>query len=626
MSRPPHIHTPSLVQRPSGLYVPSALIEAKAQTARLLELPEEQLPEKTLLVVGEPPSDLDAVFVAPDPEVLGVRNPTLSEIRRMLAVVPLEPALFAVSAIASAAWHARRDQARHLELAEEIFADRPLLGLLRRFIAEDRHHVIFNEQHLTILTRLLIECGAESAPGAEMSSSELDAFLMALVGVGGLSARHADPFETGAKPMGWVPWLLRSGLYFDRTNLGSEHGRARALFVELAGEADSNGPNWLDLGEWMADDLLPAADQLGFGFAMGALTKALLPDVPTVERFIAIVPEGLLGGNAAPNDVERLVLACSASREEFISAFDGFDDADHLLWDRTPFEQRPFFRLRDGRLVLLSPRFLESWMGEGFYYRLLDAAMRRRDPDRPKQKATLRFTRFHGELMERYVERVTERSHIDQARAGVVRINGERAYIGKRGTEQKTPDLLLNYATDLVAIEVTGGRPSRRTRILSDPSLIEKELATRVIGKLTELDAALVDVLDGTAVIPELRLDLIQRVWPVLIVPSTLIQSEFLWDYIDTKAPSLFSHHGALQAPTLFSIEDMERALSAVEEGAGLPQILQARISSVYRRMPPSHFFERHFNSSRRPAYLDEQVRLFHAEAAAALSLRDPGS
>jgi hypothetical protein len=353
---------------------------------------------------------------------------------------------------------------------------------------------------------------------------------------------------------------------------------------------------------------------------MGAFSKALLEDAPTTERFIGIVPAGLLAGNMAPDRVERLVAASSANREEFVARFAKDDDVDHLLWDRAPFEQHPFFRLNDQRLVLLSPRFLHSWMGEGVYYRLLDAAMRRPDPKRPSRAATLRFTRFHGELMERYIQRAAERSHSDQLRAEVVFISGEQTYVGKQGSEQKSPDLVLSYATDVVAIEVTGGRPARRTRVLSDPSFIEKELDDRVVNKLVELDKALVDVLDGTVEIPGLRLDLVERVWPVLIVPSTIVQSEVLWSHIDERAPQLSTHHRALQPPTLLSIEDFERALAAVEGGAGLPQILGTRFASPYRRMPPSHFFQRHFKVDRRTAYLDEQLLLVGKEAGTALS------
>jgi hypothetical protein len=616
----PGVVVPGLVRRDSGLLVPSAFASPPG-TARspFLTLPPSALPERTLFIAAEPPSDLVAMFVAPDPEALGQGTPSLDAVCALLREVPVEPAVFGLSALAAAAWHAGTDQVKHLALAEEVFVNRPVLAQLRAFLADDRHHVIFNEQHLTILMRLLLIHGADGDPRADLTPAQIDSMLIALLAVGGLPSRYGDPEESGEQPMGWVPWLVRSGLYFDRSNVGSDQGRAWALFIDLAAEADPNAHNWVNLATWAADDLAPIAEQLAFGYALGAFSKALQEDVPTKDRFIGIVPEGLLADNMPAAQVARLIAASSATRAEFTQLFAADDDVDHLLWDRTPFERFPFLRLSDGRLVLLNPRFLLSWMGEGVYHRLLTSATSRPDPARPAKRATLRFTRFHGELMERYVERLAERSHSDQVRAGVVRICPEQRYVGRHGSEQKSPDLILNYATDLVAIEVTGGRPARRTRVLSDPSLIEKELDDRIIGKLAELDQALVDVLSGTAGIPGLELELVERVWPVLIVPSTIIQSDVLWAHIEGKAGELFDHHPALQAPTLFSIEDFEAALAAVETGAGLPMILAARARSPYRRMPPSHFFQRHYRTTRRPAYLDEQLRLAGDEAAGAL-------
>jgi hypothetical protein len=623
MESRPRILIPGMVKRESGLIVPSTLgTEPADASPHLLHLPESQLSDETLLVIGTAPSDLDAMFVAPDPEALGMPNPSLESVCELLRSVPVEPAMFGLAGIAAACWHAGFDQAKHLALAEEIFVGRPVLEQLQAFVAESRNHVLFNEQHLTILMRLLLIHGADGDAHVDLTDQQVDALLMAMLAVGGLTARHGDPERSGEEPLGWVPWLVRSGLYFDRSNLGSDQRRARALFVDLAGEAPADGASWCDLAAWAADDLVGVEKQFAYGYAMGAFSKGLFEDVPTTERFVGIVPDGLLAGNLDAEHVQKLVVASSASREEYLKRFAEFDDIDHLLWDRTPFEQRPFFRVRDGRLVLLSPRFLHSWMGEGVYYRLLDAAMRRPDPIRKAKRATLRFTRFHGELMERYVHRLAERSHADQIRARVVHVSGEQTYVGAKGAQKKSPDLVLSYATDVVAIEVTGGRPSRRTRVLSDPSLIEKELDDRVIGKLRELDTALIDVLDNTVAIPGLRLDLVERVWPVLVIPATIIQSDFVWNHIGQKAPDLFTHHRALQPPTLFSIEDLERALAAVETGAGLPAILGTRLNSLYRQMPPSHFFQHHFKTDRRPTYLDEQLALVSEEARQALRLQ----
>lgn len=52
-------------------------------------------------------------------------------------------------------------------------------------------------------------------------------------------------------------------------------------------------------------------------------------------------------------------------------------------------------KLADRRWLLIAPRLLETWLGDGFYYRALDIAQTRNE--------SLRFTRFFGVLVERYL-------------------------------------------------------------------------------------------------------------------------------------------------------------------------------------------------------------------------------
>jgi hypothetical protein len=619
----PEIAVPGMIQLPSGLIVPTSLWHRLGiAPEHLVEMPAaSRLPGDAFVVAAPPPSDLDVVWVHPDPDVLGVHAPSLEAIKEVLSEVPVEPAMFGLAGIAAAAWHAGTDQAKHLALAEEIFIGRPVLDRLQAFAREDRRHLIFSEQQLAILVRLLLLHGAEGPATVDLTDAQVDALLIAMLAVTGLTSRFADPEYGVEQEMGWVPWLVRSGLYFDRSNLGSDQARARALFCELAQEADRAGANWCELASWMEQDVAPFEDQIAFGYALGAFSDAWNEDVATTDRFIGVRTDGLLEGNMSPETVAPLVADISANREEFCELFRSSGEGiDHVLWDRVPFEQHPFLRLKDGRLVLVSPRFLHSWMGEGIYFRLLTSAMNRPDPTRPSKQSTLRFTRFHGELMEAYVRRVAEISHTDQTRAGVVTISPEVVYQGPQG-EKRSPDLALSYATDIVAVEVTAGRPARRTRVLSDPGLIEKELDDRVIGKLVELDRALQDVLSGRVEIPGVDLSLLERVWPLLIVPSSIIQSEIVWAHIHDRAPGLFASQPSFQRPTLMSIDDFERAMAIVETGAALPALLEQRARSPFATMPPSHFFARHYPNVGRPKYVDSHLLAVGEDARAALGL-----
>lgn len=608
---PPRIFVPDVSQRPSGLWV--ATEEPRAPL-----LPE--VPEGSLVVVGRPPSDLDPIFVAPEAEALGIPPVSIATVEELLGRLPFEPAMMALAVIGASAWFAGNDRSKHLRLAEDVFGtDRPIFDKLKEFVAEGLNHLIFNEQHITVLMRLLITGSASAEDGMrELTNEEVELLLMALVGVATPIAEAGNEVADPAQPTDWVPFLVRSGLYFDKTDLGSDQGRAHALFVDLFSAADSEGHRWCDLSGWMAEDLASMQEQLGFAYAMGVWSKGLDEDASLVERKVAIIRDGLLAGQLPEATTEKLVAAIGADRGELAERFhQSGESLDHVIWDRVPFEQRPFLRLTDGRMILMSPRFLHAWMGEGFYYRLLDSAAARQLPGSSRRTMSRRFTEFHGEMVESYVLALTADSHREQRRVGLATVSGEQRYTGADGSESLSPDTVISYGAELVAIEVTGGRPARRARVISDPTEM-LEVIRRVVGKMEELDAAINDILASRVEVNDLDLTLLERVWPVVIVPSTILQSEMLWSHIEAEAPELFGDP-RVQAPTLFSIEDYEHALGLVETGHGLPALLGARLNSVFKSMPPSHFFNQPNLQADRPRYLDRHMREGGEEATARL-------
>jgi hypothetical protein len=133
------------------------------------------------------------------------------------------------------------------------------------------------------------------------------------------------------------------------------------------------------------------------------------------------------------------------------------------------------------------------------------------------------------------------------------------------------------------------------------------------------LDRALQDVVDGTVEIPGVDLALLERIWPVLIVPSCIIQSEIVWAHIYDRAPDLFASHPSFQRPTLLSIDDFERAMAIVEAGTGLPALLDERARSLFAAMPPSHFFASRYPNAGRPRYVDSHLVAVGEDARSSL-------
>jgi hypothetical protein len=153
--------------------------------------------------------------------------------------------------------------------------------------------------------------------------------------------------------------------------------------------------------------------------------------------------------------------------------------------------------------------------------------------------------------VERYVVDVARRSHTTQERAGIVLTSGDVPYTGRDGTESRHPDLVLDFGTDLIASRSCaaacppGAHPIRAVRHARGPRRQGHQESQGARGR----DA---DPLAG------LDPDLLERVWPVVVAPSTILQTDVTWAHVHDRAPGLFSSHPALQQPTLLAINDFQ--------------------------------------------------------------------
>ena len=107
--------------------------------------------------------------------------------------------------------------------------------------------------------------------------------------------------------------------------------------------------------------------------------------------------------------------------------------------------------------MLLSPRSMQAWLGDGFYYRLLDAAQLRSKGD-PKRKLSRQFTGYAGQLLELYALQLTRSVYAPQQNPiSGIRVYGEQPY--GAGGQMKTSDVaVLIGDADLVLIEVSNSR------------------------------------------------------------------------------------------------------------------------------------------------------------------------
>jgi hypothetical protein len=533
---------------------------------------------------------------SPDPEDLGLPRITADQVLGNLQNIHFGPAMMMLTTLAGCVFHHSDDPRYQLELAAEFYEDRALVDRLRGFIESEAGMLVFDERYVTVLQRLLIEHAAESAIDANLTSRERNLLLTCLLATPGLVSSRAPeaPAEKHEDQLlEWLAFTVQGGAYFENSDLASAIARAHVIFQELpkhpslAGHQDA-----CPIDDWMlADHGLSIGDQIAAGFAAAIQTKSVDPDASLHERRVALTP-GWIGG-ALGAQQERLVDMLAMTRSEFQSSFgEAGASLAHLSWDRAPFEQRPFLRTDDDRMVLISPRMLVSWFTQGIYYRALDCAKRRPLPDRLERTHAEQLTRYVGVLSELYVVEETREVFRDTTAT----VEGEIDYsVGK--AKKKSPDLVIFEGSALVAIEIFSGRLTRRTKVEADDESVGRDLSKLLVKKLRELSNAINDVLAGHVPYVEPAVDA-ETIWPLLIlVGGGVVQLPVLWRWLESEltpegaaGPNVFTD-SRVMSPTIATLDDYEPMVAVCEdEGLPLSTLLGDYQASSLREFSPRNW------------------------------------
>ncbi len=256
------------------------------------------------------------------------------------------------------------------------------------------------------------------------------------------------------------------------------------------------------------------------------------------------------------------------------------DDLDSIAWERSPFLRRPFLRLADGRWLLISPRTIDSWLGEGFYHRALESAQGR-------GRDTLnRFFTFFGKLVEQYCLELT-RSVFGDRPVGGGRVHGEQRF-GRRGGK-RTSDVAIDLGTDLVLIEVVAARFATDVRVYGDPEILAAALERMIFKKIGQVGRVTAAIFAGDATIPDVDSAHVERVWPIVVTGGELMHTELLWDRIDVELPAEL-RSGRVQPLTVIDIDDFELLLGLASEGRHLPDVLGQKARGPYLRLGLGRF------------------------------------
>jgi hypothetical protein len=421
---------------------------------------------------------------------------------------------------------------------------------------------------------LLIDHAREAELGTQITPDEILSLTRILVHAHDLADATHSRLEHGrATILEVLAYMMQAGAYYERPALLNTFARSFNLFIE---RARSNDEHAVSLDEWsVADYKTTLEEQLAGGFGYSAVAHVLdkEPNGQTV-----LLDSRVLTNTALRDREEDIARVLTADRVWFREQFaKGDQSVRDIAWEVTPFLRRPFLRLTDGRLVLVSPGAINYWVGQGFYDRLRESAKSRKT----KQNDTLSaFGSYYGDLVERYA--------LDLIRSvyPADRVHGEVRY-GKGGG-LRTPDVAIHHGSNLILIEVRSGVLSPWFRTSGELDEFQKQLDRLVISKINQLGRRLADLKRGTGKIPGVDPGSVARVWPVLTTAS-LTQSEFLYDWVQTQLPAAFREDD-VRPLIVLDIEDLEILMGLVEDGRDLVEMFESWQTGPYPKLGLKRF------------------------------------
>ena len=567
----PGIFLPRLTRLPSGLIVPSSVAGAEP-IAPDVAVPGELMPPPDFAAAGRPPSGLDLIAVGPDEEALGLPPSTPADLEAYAAALPFEASMVMLSWLDAALFATDNDRDAQLAVATEFFGEgSPIARRLEAWIRADPSHFVFDERHLAAFRALLVLHAQDIALGGPEPDPNL--FTRGLFGPSAILDEASGLGDDELPGFGsWLSFIVRSAAYYELRAPLHTVARAHALWVDLASRAELiSTPSSVPVDVWLLEDYgLSAAEQLALGFALIAASRAMDADRAFTDR--AVVAGAFAAQSRMAGREEEIAAVVGERREDYAAQLAGLE-LGALTWERTPFEQQPFLRLADGRLLLTSARALWSWTGDGIYHRLMGSARRRGQVER--------FTQFFGTLSERLVLDLVRSAHPGPRPAGSGRVFGDEVS-GTRRAPVRTPDVIVDSGPDLVAMEVVSGRLTRATRVAGDPDALDRDLVKLVDKKLGQLGRRVADLLEGRISVADIRREEVRRVWPVLVVTEGLAVAEPLWVHVRERQPGLFDD-ARVQLLTILDTAALEELMALVERGESLADLLVARAGQATR-------------------------------------------
>jgi hypothetical protein len=598
----PQIILPGGFKTPSGLYLPTSFGGLRAAN-----IPADLEPQPGLFVVGNPPSFIDQVFAYATQEELGLDPTPADVVVAALREIPFWAAMRVLARYQRDLWPARGARERQLDLLHRWFGETgTFVERGRAFLNASPRNMLFSEQQIFALQKLVTLYSPDGESSEELSDVQYLGLMIALAAVPGTILRTPEFDELAQEEASdmdvtddrWLQLFVGHGGFIGRGSIKHELGRAHNLYEVIAKSTSARAhQDACPLEEWLCETYgLTFIELQAIAFALHAGSK-----MQQTEENPVLIDTGYFATTKLADKAQVGLDALSADRAWYQSTFERTSaDPRRLAFEITPFLQRPALRHPGGKVMPLAPRALEAWLSaSGTYYRLFDIS-------RAKGSATRkRFTRFNGHLVERHAKDVVDAAYKAPVSALLWvagRVHGEVIYPTPAG-EARTPDIAIDLGPDLVLIEVTGGRPTEKSLVDAEPEAIRKDIEKLLEDKIRQLGDRIRDLRVGLAKLPDVDIDGVERIWPIVVSSEGLFQTPTLWEYLRGDALTALDQ-GSVERLTLLDLEDLERLMGLVEQSHVLVEILRSKTQPGWQERDLASWFEsegEQFGSSESP-------------------------
>jgi hypothetical protein len=533
--------------------------------------PQREKPARSAFRLRAPPSEYDQMSVFIDERALGLKETTLADLRALVRKLPFESAMLSLALVNLRAERVLNDAAGQWELARWFYEGRPdLLARYEQVRQRSPDRPIFSPQPIAMLMRLLID-EAREQPFAPITPGDFHTLQRAVLGA---HSALESPLEAMPKPTdeAKVAFEMQASAFFNRPPWLEEMTRSDEFLELMRSEELRDSKHYVPADDWLSASGLTADQQWVLGFGFAATTKAF-DNAPVTPRVQAKHVEELLT-RLGLSSVSQQVPIISATRAELQAGFEALGGGDAAMsWEFRPFKTTPFLRFANGDLVLLGMPWLLSWLGEGFHFRALTHAQKSEG-----SKVSGRYNTFMGEVVERYA--------LDLAHAAVddrARVLGEQPY-GKGGGK-RTTDVAVVWGRDLILFEVHARRVKADVLAIGEVTEALEEVSKLLVVKIDQVASRIEELFAGEATLPDMELDSIERIWPVVVSVGHLIQTQHVWNYL--RASVKAETTGTLtktrvQPLQVLDITDYERLLGIIEAGASLPAMLARKTKGPF--------------------------------------------